>query len=281
MLRRRLFHLALAATSIVLLAVVPGLIKRRPLASQPSSFAQPTPADPTAEKGVPLPLRFLVIGLDASLRRSDVLLAVTIPQEGPIVVLSIPRDTRVPSANGRYRKINEVYGVGGAQATQEAVAQLLGTDFPHYLTLDYASFEHLVDALGGVPLFVEQRLHYIDRAGDLYIDIQPGYQTLSGTKALHFVRYRSDGRGDIGRIGRQQEFMRAWARSVIANPARLHSLGQELPQGIRTNLPVADALRLAVRLATEQRSLHFDILPGEPAYIENVSYWLPRHPYNP
>jgi LCP family protein required for cell wall assembly len=280
--RSRLFRLFLAAALALLLTTVPSLLSQRPSTSQPSGSEQPpAPTDPANAEVMPLPLHLLVIGLDASLKRSDVLLAISVPQQGQISVLSIPRDTRVPMPSGPHRKINELYALGGTQATQEGVSRLLGTDFPYYLTLCFRGFEQLVDALGGVSLLVKQRLHYVDHAGGLCIDIQPGHQTLTGAKALEFVRYRADGRGDIGRIQRQHDFMREWARSIVANPERLLALRHDLPQGVQTNLPTADSVRLAMRLATDQRPLHFGVLPGEPAYLDQVSYWLPHPAQHP
>lgn len=223
-----------------------------------------------------LPLRFLVIGLDASMKRSDVLLAVSIPEQGKVDILSIPRDTQVIRRDGRRRKINEIYASEGIDSTREVVAELLGVEYPYSVVLSFAGFERLVDALDGVPILVENRMHYVDRAGGLVIDIDPGYQKLTGSKALDFVRYRADGRGDIGRIARQQDFMRAWAKTIATDPTRLLALSRELPSGVQTDLPVTQSLRLALRLATGKHHLNFSVLPGEGMYVEGVSYWLPR-----
>lgn len=228
-------------------------------------------------RSAPLPLRLLVLGLDASQQRSDVILAVTIPEKGAINVVSIPRDTRVLLPEHKYGKINQIYAHGGAQAVSAVVQRLLGHEYPHYVTLSFTGMERLVDALGGVPVDVEENMRYTDKAGGLYIDIKQGKHVLAGKQALQYVRYRADGRGDIGRIGRQQAFMSAWAHAVIAQPQRLLALRAGLPKGVTTDMRWSEALRLAVELAVGKRPLRFTMLPGKAAYVSNVSYWLP-HP---
>ena len=54
--------------------------------------------------------------------------------------------------------------------------------------------------MGGVTLEVPAQMYYVDQAGGLTIDLQPGLQHLDGEQAAGFVRYRKLLRGDIDRI---------------------------------------------------------------------------------
>src|SRR5690606_29379418 len=117
---------------------------------------------------------------------------------GSIAALAIPRDTRarIPGRAG-FDRINVAHAIGGPTLAVQAVESLLGIAIDHYVRVDFAGFEALIDALGGVVIDVEKRMYYEDHAQGLVIDLQPGLQLLDGAKALQYVRYRSDGYGDV------------------------------------------------------------------------------------
>jgi len=49
------------------------------------------------------------------------------------------------------------------------------------------AFEELVDLLGGVEVFVPERMSRLQRHQQLEIDLDPGWQTLNGNQAQQFV----------------------------------------------------------------------------------------------
>jgi len=119
-----------------------------------------------------------------------------------VSLLSVPRDTRVKIPGHGWDKINHAYANGGSQLSQKAVENLLGIPIDYYVTIDFAGFYKIVDAVGGVDVDVEKRMYYEDPYDELVIDIQPGMQHMNGKTAIQYVRYR-DSEGDIGRIERQ------------------------------------------------------------------------------
>jgi len=145
--------------------------------------------------------------------------------------------------------------------------------------MDMTGVASLVDQIGGVPLNVEKRMYYVDRAGDLYIDLYPGYQVLDGSKALQYVRFRSDARADLGRVERQQKFLLA-AGSKIANigiifkaPTMIFTMAKYT----RTNIPASLMVDLASRVKEAYQLGHLDIvtIPSEPVYIDGIAYMQP------
>ena len=97
----------------------------------------------------------------------------------------------------------------------------------YYVIIDIRAFERIIDALDGIDIDVEKRMYYEDPwddDGGLVIDIYPGMQHMTGRKAIQYVRYR-DMEGDIGRIRRQQKFMRAVLEKA-ASPGILPKLPQ-------------------------------------------------------
>ncbi|SDX80359.1 transcriptional attenuator, LytR family [Acetomicrobium thermoterrenum DSM 13490] len=210
--------------------------------------------------------------------RADTILFTTLDLDNKTVqVLSIPRDTRVQIPGRGWDKINHAYPYGGIELLNRTLINYLGMPIHYYIELDYNSFPKIVDLLGGVDIYVEKRLKYVDKAGGLYIDIPQGLQHMDGETALKFVRFRHDALGDIGRIKRQQQFMKALLQK-IANQAlstKMPTLLKAILQALQTDLPAEEALKLAMYFRDIQpQNIRFFTLPGKPAVLSGVSYWL-------
>lgn len=210
--------------------------------------------------------------------RADTILFTTLDLDNKIVqVLSIPRDTRVQIPGRGWDKINHAYPYGGIELLNRTLINYLGMPIHYYIELDYSSFPKIVDLLGGVDIYVEKRLKYVDKAGGLYIDIPQGLQHMDGETALKFVRFRHDALGDIGRIKRQQQFMKALLQKIAyqAVSTKMPTLLKEILQALQTDLPAEEALKLAMYFRDIQpQNIRFFTLPGKPAVLSGVSYWL-------
>ncbi|VBB08839.1 lytr cell envelope-related transcriptional attenuator [Lucifera butyrica] len=229
-------------------------------------------------------VNILVMGVDErqeDVGRSDTLFLLTVDTKtNAVSLLSVPRDTRVKIPGHGWDKINSAFAYGGHKLSQEAVEDLLGIGIDYYIKINFAGFKKIIDAVGGVDINVEKRMHYADPYDDnggLYIDLKPGLQHMDGATAIQYVRYR-DEEGDIGRIGRQQKFMKAMLKEVIS-PAiitRIPSIIQEVVGAIDTNMSTSEMLNLAKILnEAYKQGLQTDMVPGKPAYINDISYWLP------
>jgi LCP family protein required for cell wall assembly len=137
-------------------------------------------------------------------------------------LLSIPRDTwvRLPGSR-RHSKINAAHAIGGARYAARAVEGLVGVRPEYMLTLDYQGFARVIDALGGIDLYVDRNMDYDDNWGDLHIHLKKGQQHLNGEQALGFVRFRHADRGpsdsDFKRAERQQRLLTA-LKAKLKNP---------------------------------------------------------------
>jgi polyisoprenyl-teichoic acid--peptidoglycan teichoic acid transferase len=196
---------------------------------------------------------------------------------GRIGVLSVPRDSRVEIPGHDPQKINAAHALGGNELSKATVSQLLGIPIDYYLTINSDGLKQMVDAAGGVEIDVPKRMRYHDSWGHLNIDLQPGRQRLNGEQAVGFVRFRHDAIGDIGRMQRQQEFMRALG-TELNRPGvigRVPSLVQALLNTVQTNLSAGDLVYLA-RLGRKVNSsqVPMAILPAEPRTLHGVSYLL-------
>ena len=226
----------------------------------------------------------MILGVDQradDVGRSDTLMVATLDTEsGKGALLSVPRDTRLAIDGHGYDKANHAYAFGGHALSMSAVENLLGVPMDHYLIINTRAFERIIDAIGGVDINVEKRMHYEDPwddNGGLVIDLYPGEQHMDGKKAIQYVRYR-DGEGDIGRIGRQQKFMQAVLAKVISPEIlpRLPKLIEEVSSAVKTDMSLTEMLDFAQRLKDiHDAGLSADMVPGEPAYYQDISYWIP------
>ncbi len=157
----------------------------------------------------------LIAGLDESGLRTDTLMLLCADRdEGTINLMSIPRDTKV---NSSYypQKINLAYHANGAGDEgmywlMDYVRRCVGFKPDGYILLDLDCLIELVDLFGGVEFNVPCRMQYADPSQDLYIDLEPGVQTLNGEEAMGLVRFRSGyAMADLERINVQRDFVMA------------------------------------------------------------------------
>jgi LCP family protein required for cell wall assembly len=169
----------------------------------------------------------LVIGYDrragdgkTAPSRSDTLMLVRAdPVTNSISLLSFPRDMtvpiRCPGQSPYLGKINSAYSFCGAQGTVETVKGLTGVPINYLITVNFRGFRQVVDRIGGVYMDIDQR--YFNSQGGPYgyatINLQPGYQRVSGYKALDFVRFRHTD-SDLVRVARQQSFVKAFKDQI-------------------------------------------------------------------
>ncbi|MFS8822059.1 polyisoprenyl-teichoic acid--peptidoglycan teichoic acid transferase [Thermostichus sp. MS-CIW-19] len=216
-------------------------------------------------------------------RTDTILLARFDPQARRITVLSIPRDTRVRLPSFGVTKINAANLVGGPALTAQVVSTLLGgIPIDRYVRLNTDALEELIDAVGGVEVYVPEPMHYVDHTQRLFINLEPGWQRLNGEQAHHFARFRRDhlGLGDIGRVQRQQELLRALSRELLS-PAvwpRIPKVLQVVRTHLDTNLTWEEVLSLAKFVLTSGGDrIDLVLLPGrfsQPGEF-STSYWLP------
>lgn len=223
-------------------------------------------------------LNVLLIGEDArpgekAARADTIILASLDRQLGRVALVSIPRDTLVEIPGHGKNRINAALPLGGVELLRQAVGELLGVPVDRHVLVDFAGFERVVDALGGVDIEVEKDMYY--RADDLTIDLKKGLQHLDGRQALQYVRFRHDALGDIARAKRQQKFLQALAGQA-ASPATLARLPRLLPAlraAVQTDLSAAEILALGRLLEGGGASLASATLPG--GFREGTPYWYP------
>ncbi|MBC8014443.1 MAG: LCP family protein [Sporomusaceae bacterium] len=229
-------------------------------------------------------VNIMVMGVDErgdDVGRSDTLFVATIDTNTKeVAMLSIPRDTRVKIPGKSWDKINHAYSLGGEKLTEQTVEGLLGIRIDHHIEINLEGFKKIIDAIGGITIDVENRMYYSDPYdGDqgLVIDLRPGVQRMDGDAAIQYVRYRDED-GDIGRVERQQKFLKA-VLSEVASPSvitKIPGIIREVSKVVKTDMSTSEMITLAKILNdASKKGLKTDMVPGKPAYVDDVSYWLP------
>jgi polyisoprenyl-teichoic acid--peptidoglycan teichoic acid transferase len=174
-------------------------------------------------------------------------------------LLSFPRDLWVTIPGVGEQRINAAISAGGPETLIQTIQDNFGIPVHHYVEVDWAGFQGLVRAVDGVPMYFDKPLR--DDSTGLNIP-NAGCVTLDADQALAFSRSRSleyyedgswhvDGTGDLGRISRQQAFIRqAIQRAIdkgIRNPITLNSLvnvGIDTVTAVDTELTPDDLIDL-------------------------------------
>ena len=219
----------------------------------PDTFPE---ADPTA-------MNFLVTGADNSTdsscvnlqdkgprsgERSDTIMVIRLdPATKRSAVLSFPRDLWVRVPGHGTERINGAYRRDNPQLLIDTIYQEFGLTIDHFIQIDFCAFQRLVKGIGGVsvPLPFPVR----DAATGLNVDVA-GCHTFDGDEALKYVRSRhfeyqdatgqwhEDPSSDLGRIARQQDFLRRTLTAALKNSILKPKTISALYQSYSTDLVV-------------------------------------------
>ncbi|HAE37147.1 MAG TPA: hypothetical protein DCG57_00735, partial [Candidatus Riflebacteria bacterium] len=224
-------------------------------------------------------INVLVLGVDSvdGTHRADTIFVLGInPAKARVSMLSVPRDTRV-LISGRARKINEILPRYGQSVLRSLLEDLLNIQISRYVEVDFQGFINVIDEMGGIDIDIEKPMHYDDNWGKVHIHFDPGMNHLDGRQALNFVRFRADAAADLGRIKRQQQFIKVLLQKVM-QPGFVVKLPQVISQAyqhVKTDFSLAELFTLVKGFASYQVKFMNTSLPGEARYVDKISYFLP------
>lgn len=177
----------------------------------------------------------MLVHVNAGQQRASV---VSIPRDTIVRRPSCPLDDGKSAPGERAAMFNTAYSVGGNACTVKTVEAMSGLRVDHVMEVDFSGFKHLIDAVGGVKVTVDQDIHD-PKSG---LDLDRGTHRLHGEEALALVRTRygiGDG-SDLGRIKLQQKFMAALVKQLkseglLANPVRLYKVADAATSALTTD----------------------------------------------
>lgn len=211
--------------------------------------------------------------------RTDTIILMNIdPRSKSLNAISIPRDSKVylPGDHG-IQKINAAHAIGGIGMTIKTIEDTLGVKIDRYIMVHDQAVKEIVDALGGVDIYVEKNMHYNDYSGKLFINLQKGMNHLSGKEVVGYLRFRHDAMGDIGRTQRQQWFLRGLMES-LKKPETITKLPEIINVAnkyIKTNMSFYELSQYAgLAKHLDMDKIEIAMLPGAPNKKGYISYWI-------
>lgn len=211
-------------------------------------------------------------GRTQSLNTDTIMILRVDPKSTKASLLSLPRDLYVDLAGGGQGRINTALALGGPERLIDTIKQDFGIPINHYAMVDFQGFESLVSAVGGVPIYF--RYPSRDQATGLF-QYNPGCVNLDGEQALAYARSRhfeiqrtpggpwvQDPSSDIGRIARQQQFIKAALRKAVQKGVRNPFVLKDLLGVAQRNVTLDTQLSIQdlVDLGTQFRNFDPDTL---------------------
>lgn len=207
--------------------------------------------------------RRVALGGEREGDRPDTIILLRVdPAADQVAMLSLPRDLLVRRCDGSLGKINGSYFIGeqtggaGPSCLVQTITRHTGIAIQHYVEVSFAGFIDVVDAIGGVRMYIPDRLV----AEKAKLDLQPGCQVLDGPDALAYVRGREPIGNDFARMARQQAFAEELVDEVtsagtLANPLRLYRLVDAAASAVDVDdtLGIGEMRRMAASLRNLDR----------------------------
>lgn len=220
-------------------------------------------------------VNILLLGMDIgdveqednfSVKRTDTMMLLNYnPKTDKAHIVSIPRDTLIEVDDAYdeygnytpYWKMNAAYALGEEEEVLKQVKSILEVDVNYLVEIDYAAFRNIIDALGGIEMYIDRDMNYDDDGQDLHIHFNEGETVLlDGKAAEEFFRWRknNDGTGfvdgDLGRISNQQKFMKKVIEKAM-NPAiifKIPTILNIVQENVITNMSGSKILSYGLKM---------------------------------
>lgn len=168
------------------------------------------------------------------------------PLNQRINAVSIPRDSYVEIPDYGWHKVNAAFPFGGIDLSIKTISSMIDMPIDGYVVLQLDIIPKLIDQLGGVHIFVDKDMYYVDNAANLHINLKKGWQKLNGKQAHDFMRFRMDALGDINRIKRQQALTEELVKEIASakNIFKLPFIINTIRENLNTNLSLTDIFRI-------------------------------------
>lgn len=232
-----------------------------PTITEPSTFEQETTTEKTievrTEKGV---YNIILLGADKpSGYLTDCMIVVTINQnDNTIKMTSFMRDTLVNIPGKGKNRLNTAYANGGAKLLYQVFRESFGIELFGYVLVDYDSLAVVVDALGGVELYVSEAIadflnnsNYI--ADEASRNLIPGEtQLLNGSQVVGYCRQRRVGNGheanDFARTQRQRDVLNTiYEKFRNQSLTQLLGLMEKLLPMVLTDMDSGEMIEIATK----------------------------------
>lgn len=242
------------------------------------------------------PISILLLGIEnysskAKDGRADTQIVMTLdPDTSEINLVSVPRDTRVTIENaGEYsgiHRINAAYnygsitGYGAIRLQVETVEKLLNIPIDNFITVNFAGFRDIIDAIGGVTIDIKEDFWEDNIYDGTKIEFKKGEFHLTGEESLAFVRMRKRAiNATYSREERQRQFLAATLNQVKSTGTifKIGDIADILGKNIETDLTIKEIYDLQrLYLKSSNISINELEIEGADRTINGSAYYIPK-----
>ena len=215
---------------------------------------------------------YLIFGIEefGGARNTDSMMIASInTKDDTLKLTSLLRDSYVDIKGYKANKLNSAYARGGARLLVDTIEKNYKVQIDGYVSVDFKSFEKIVDLLGGVTIELgKEEAQYLNKTN--YIsqkknrNVKKGVNHLNGNQVMGYVRVRKvktlgGVNNDYGRIIRQQRALKAMFESYKSpkNLFKIISVTKESLGYVTTNL-TQDQIEKAMEDVVENKITTLD-----------------------
>ncbi|MEK7547861.1 MAG: LCP family protein [Patescibacteria group bacterium] len=231
---------------------------------------------------------------------TDSIIVASIDNESKLITMvSIPRDLYVKDPEVGNSRINEVYfnakkyyesSSEGLSYMQKKVEEIMGIPIHYWIKLDFTGFKDLVDAIGGIDIYVKETIYdpYYPKDGTFLYEtfsLPEGQHHLDGETALKYARSRKT-TSDFDRADRQQQIIyavkeKALQTKTLLSKDKITAVLDAVKENIETNITVKELLTLGAIAGdySPDKILH-KLIHDDPTQCGGFLYTPSREFYN-
>ncbi|MDU2417394.1 LCP family protein [Negativicoccus succinicivorans] len=222
------------------------------------------------------PIYILATGIDQSEpQTADTIMLIAVNfQKQTAAAISLLPNMGSPTEDGHVPLLKDSYRAGGIVALKEQVERSFQIFIPYYVVVDESHFASWLDTRGPVSLYVEKNMEYDDGI-TTPIRLAQGYQELDGNQAIAYLRYRDSIADELGRVQRQQRFLKAYLSQLQKQYSWVNYMYTYFGwDHFTSNISAGDGAKLVYELTKiPPENVAFYIVPGELQTAGEVHYW--------
>ena len=194
--------------------------------------------------------------LEAGTHADTIMVASIDKDTKEVKIVSVYRDLLTMQTNGKIKKANNAYFVGGPKEAINMLNKNFDLDIEDYVTVDFGAMADVVDLLGGIEIEVskeeaaEMNRHIIGTAQSVGKNksyyMKAGLQTLDGVEVVTYSRIRKNVGGDYGRTERQRLVIEKMVEKVKGTDiSTLNQIIDQVFSQVSTSFTLKEMISLA------------------------------------
>ncbi len=235
-------------------------------------------------------LTILLLGIDSNTsdekntgELDSVFLVNYSPREQNCQIISFPRDTLIPYDNSNM-KLRYIYKTGGETCVKNSIEDMLNISLDGLVKVNLNGFRGIIDAIGGIDLYIENDMYYDDNEKGLHISFKAGETVhLDGEKAEEFFRWRNNNDteniylDDTDRIENQKLLINKVIEKVMSfsSISNINEIFKVVKDNVETDLSLDKIIDYGLSFTKiDKEDVIITTLKGDIKEVDGISYFV-------